>query len=97
MRPDPPWEGVILRGRPIVKYRDPLRSSVQKRLNRSRCRLGYWAWMGPSNHMLDGGPQVPRDIAIATNFGTHGSEHWRYLANTLEPPCMAMRTFVKLV
>ena len=35
--PDPPWEGAILRGgkgRPIVKYRDTLRSSVQKRLNR---------------------------------------------------------------
>jgi len=27
-------------GRPIVKHRDILRSSVQKRLNRSRCRLG---------------------------------------------------------
>ena len=28
-------------GRPIVKYRDTLRSSVQKRLNRSRCCLGF--------------------------------------------------------
>jgi len=27
--------------RPIVKYRDTLRSYVQKRLNRSRYRLGY--------------------------------------------------------
>jgi len=29
--PDPPWEGAILTGewRPIVKYRDTLRSSVQ--------------------------------------------------------------------
>jgi len=34
--PDPAWEGAILRGevRFIVKYRDTLRSSVQKRLNR---------------------------------------------------------------
>jgi len=40
--PDPPWEGVIFggNGRPIVKYRDTLQSSVQKQLNRSRCRLG---------------------------------------------------------
>jgi len=40
--PDAPWEGTILmvKGRPIVKYRDTLRSSVQQRLNRSRCRLG---------------------------------------------------------
>jgi len=28
------------KGRPIVKYRNTLRSSVQKRLNRSRCDLG---------------------------------------------------------
>jgi len=27
-------------GRPIVNYKDTLRSSVQKRLNWSRCRLG---------------------------------------------------------
>jgi len=46
----PSWGGTILRvrikERPIVKHRDTLRSSVQKRLNRSRCRLGYglgWA------------------------------------------------------
>jgi len=43
--PDPPmgsgnFEG--RKGRPIVKYRDTLLSSVQKRLNRSRCRLGCW-------------------------------------------------------
>ena len=41
--PDPPWEGANLRGgkgHPIVKHRDSLRSSVQKRLNLNRCRLG---------------------------------------------------------
>ena len=39
--PNPPWEGAILRGegRPIVKYRNTVWSSLQKRLNRSRCRL----------------------------------------------------------
>ena len=41
--PDPPmgrgkFEGG--KGRPIVKHRDTLRSSVQKRLNLTRCRLG---------------------------------------------------------
>ena len=25
---------------------------------------------GPRNHVLDGGPAVLRDVAIATNFGT---------------------------
>ena len=39
--PDPPigrgnFKG---QGRPIVKYRNTLRSSVRKRLNGSRCRL----------------------------------------------------------
>ena len=40
--PDPLWKGAILRGkgRPIVKYMGTLRSSVQKRWNQSRCRLG---------------------------------------------------------
>ena len=38
-----PMGRAILRrkgGRPIVKYRDTLRSPVQKRLNQSRCRMG---------------------------------------------------------
>jgi len=32
--------------------------------------FGLWAEMGPRNHVLDGGPEVPRDIAMVTNFGT---------------------------
>jgi len=40
--PDLRWEGAILwgKGHPIVKYRDILWPSVQKRLNWSRCWLG---------------------------------------------------------
>jgi len=30
--------------------------------------FGLWAQMGPRNHVLDRGPQVLRDIAMATNF-----------------------------
>jgi len=30
--------------------------------------FGSWAWMDPRNHVLDGGPQVLRDVAMATNF-----------------------------
>jgi len=52
------------KGRPIVKYRDTLRSSVQKRLNQSRCHLSY-GLDGPRNHVLE----MLRDVAIATNFG----------------------------
>jgi len=32
--------------------------------------FGLWAWMGPRNHVLDGSPEVLRDVATATNFGT---------------------------
>jgi len=56
------------KGRTIVKYRDTLRSSVHKWLNRSRCSLGCglgWA----QGIVLDGGPEVLRNVAMATNFG----------------------------
>ena len=55
--PDPSWEGAILRGkgRPIVKYTDALRSSVQKRLNRSRCHgnhfLAFYVWGAHWRHL----------------------------------------------
>ena len=41
--PDPNGNGTIKaeKGRPVVKYSDTLPSVVQKRLNRSRCRLGF--------------------------------------------------------
>jgi len=32
--------------------------------------FGLWARMGPRNHVADEGPQVLKDIAMATNFGT---------------------------
>ena len=32
--------------------------------------FGLWARMGRRNHVLDGGPTVLRDVAMATNFGT---------------------------
>jgi len=71
---------VILRGkgRPIVKYRDTLRSPVRKRLNRSICRLGCelrWAKNSQvQSYSPCGAPVCP-----------HGRTHWRHLANTSEP------------
>jgi len=32
--------------------------------------FGLWARMGQRNHVLDGSPQMLRDDAMATNFGT---------------------------
>jgi len=58
------------KGRPVVKYRDTLRtSSVQKGLNRSRCRLGYGS-DGQWKSCVRWGPEALRDVAMATNFGT---------------------------
>jgi len=54
--------------RPIVKYGDILRSSVQKRLNQLRCRLSCgprWA----QGIVLDAGAAVLRDVAMAISFG----------------------------
>ena len=55
-----------------------MRSSVQKRLNRSRCRLGCgleWA-VGIVLDHLDGGPAVLRNVAMATNIGTKIAINW---------------------
>jgi len=32
--------------------------------------FGLWAQMGRRNHVLDGGSQMLRDVAMATNFET---------------------------
>ena len=42
--------------------------------------FGLWARMGPRNHVLDGGPAVLRDVAMATIFG------FLYMGYTLAPP-----------
>ena len=55
--PDPHWKGQFWeeKRRPVVKYRDTLRWAVQKRLNRSRCRLGCGLGLA-QGIVLDGGP-----------------------------------------
>ena len=47
----------------------------------------------------DGGPEVLRDVAIATTFWLPiWGAHWHHLANTTELPyAAAMRPFVKLL
>jgi len=42
--------------------------------------FGLWARMGPKNHVLDEGPQVLRDVAMATVFV------FLYMECTLAPP-----------
>jgi len=62
-----------------AKYRDTLPSSVQKRLNRSTCRLGCglgWAEGSTSSIVF------ARWVAPMCS---HGSAHLRQPANTIEP------------
>jgi len=61
--------------RTIVKYMDTLRSSVQKRLNRSICRLGCgleWA-------------KGCRSSIVFALMCPRGRMHFRHLTNTTEP------------
>ena len=55
-------------GRPIVKYRDTM-VVCAKTAEPIGMPFGLWARMGRRNHVLDGGPYVLRDVAMATNFG----------------------------
>jgi len=38
--------------------------------------FGLWARMGRRIHVLDGGPEVLRDVAMATNFGNKIAVNW---------------------
>jgi len=40
------------KGRPIVKYRDTLRLSVQKKAESIKMPFGLWARMGPGKHVF---------------------------------------------
>jgi len=55
------------KGRPVVKYRDTLRSSVQKTAEPIEM-LRVVGSDGPKESYVSA--EVLRDVAIATNFGT---------------------------
>ena len=62
--------------------------------------FGLLARIGRRNHVLDGGPQVLRDIAVATIFwlstyGVHIGGTWRIRLN--RPCAAAMWPVVKLL
>jgi len=69
----PTWEGAILRGdrQTIIKYRDTPPSSVQTRLNRSRCRLGCGLAWAESITCYMGGPDPQWKEAILVDRGAH--------------------------
>ena len=72
-RPDPSWEGVIMRGKWALSHCKIYGHSAVICANTAEpmeMLFGLWAWTGRRNHMLDGGPEVLRDVAMAANFGT---------------------------
>jgi len=68
--PELPWKGVIFsgKGRPVVRSRDIVRSCA-KTAESIEMPFGLWAPIGSMNHVLDGSPQVLRDVTVATIFG----------------------------
>jgi len=63
------WGG---KPRPIVNCSDTAVISA-KTAEPIEIPFGFWnlwARMGPRNHVLDGSPEVLRDVAMANNFGT---------------------------
>ena len=57
----------------IVKYRDTLRSPVQKQLNKQGwMAFGLWVWTSPRNHTLNGGPD-PFPLKFPLLMGRFGS------------------------
>jgi len=38
--------------------------------------FGLWTRISDRNHLLDGGPKMLRDVAIATNFWTKIAINW---------------------
>ena len=56
-------------GHPVVKYRDTM-VVCAKTAEPIGMPFGLWARIGRRNHVLDGGPYVLSDVAMANNFGT---------------------------
>jgi len=71
----PPWKGAIFREKGELHCKVWGHSAVicARTAEPIEMSFGLWARMGPRNHVLDGSPEVLRDVAIATNFGTQSA------------------------
>jgi len=89
----PTWEGAILRGRDIP------RSSAQRRLNRSRCRLGCGLAWAESIPCYMGGPDPPWEGAILVDRGAH-CKVWAFsalsCAKTAKPIHLPFRLWTRV-
>jgi len=109
----PSWKGAILRGERcrIVQHRDTLRSSVQKRLNRSRGRLGCglglaqgiasWSRSPWEGAVLGKGSLIVKysDFVVRWRQYAHMGGHIGATLRTRlnRPSAVAMRSCVKLL
>ena len=70
----PLWEGAILRGGKGASHCKAYGHSAVICANITEpieMPFGLWGRMGRRNRVLDGGPVVLSDVAMATNFVTH--------------------------
>jgi len=71
-RPDPPWEGAIFRGKGASRCKVWGHSAVicTKTAEPKQMPFGLWAGIDCRSPVLDRGPAVLMEVAMATNFGT---------------------------
>jgi len=76
--PDPPWEGAIFFGVSHCKVLGHSTVICAKAAEPIEMLFGLWARMA-QGIVLDGGPQMLRDVAMATNFWhSTGYNFWLY-------------------
>jgi len=66
--------------------------SPAKTAELSEMPYGVWAWVGPKNHVLDGGPDPPWEGAVLCGKGRPISKY-----RECHPCVAAMRPFVRLL
>jgi len=73
-----PWEEAILRGKEAFHCKVQGHSAVicAKTAEPIQMPFGLWARMCGRNLVLDGGPQVLRDVTMTTSFGTKIAINW---------------------
>ena len=66
-----PWEEAIFLEKGVSRCKVHGHSAVHKTAEPIEMPFGLWVRIGRRNHVLDGGPPLLREVATATNFGTH--------------------------
>ena len=65
----PLWKGAIFWGRGVPLWSIRTHTVISAKMAEPiEMPFGQWGRMGPRNHVLDGGAQVVREVAMATSF-----------------------------